>query len=98
VSAFQLTQEIVRLSNANAWDEARFEWGLEEVRLQDEPSTCLCGYFPIKEICVIRNRVNGARTEVGNVCVTKFLGLPSSKIFAALGRVARGCRLVMLAL
>ena len=42
---------------------------------------CLCSHFPIKEICVIRNRVNGVRAEVGNVCVKKFLGLPSGKIF-----------------
>ena len=43
--------------------------------------------FPIEEICVLRNRVNGNRAEVGNVCVHQFLGLPSRKIFSALERI-----------
>jgi hypothetical protein len=37
---------------------------------------------------VLRNKLNGRTTEVGNVCVKKFLGLPSEKIFQALHRVA----------
>jgi hypothetical protein len=87
VSEYQLSQEIVRLSNASTWAEARKEWALEKVFIQSQPSRCLCGQFPIKEICVLRNRVNANRAEVGNVCVHQFLGLPSRKIFSALERI-----------
>jgi hypothetical protein len=88
VSEYQLSQEIVRLSNASTWPEARQEWALEKVFIQGEPSRCLCGQFPIKEICVLKNRLNGNRAEVGNVCVYQFLGLPSRKIFLALERIS----------
>lgn len=87
MSEYQLSQEIVRLSIASTWAEARKEWALEKVFIQSQPSQCLCGQFPIKEICVLRNRVNGNRAEVGNVCVHQFLGLPSRKIFSALERI-----------
>jgi hypothetical protein len=87
VSEYQLSQEIVRLSTASTWAEARREWALERVFIQNQPSQCLCGQFPIKEICVLRNRLNGNHAEVGNVCVHQFLGLPSRKIFSALERI-----------
>lgn len=77
----------MNLSVAGSWDEAKLEWGLLEIHFEAEPRTCLCGHYPINEICVIRNHLNGNITEVGNVCVNKFLGLPSGAIFAALGRV-----------
>jgi hypothetical protein len=86
---YELMQEIIRLSQAATWREAKLEWELAEVFYQQEPDTCLCGHFPINEICVLRNRRNGHRAEVGNVCVKKFLGLPSDEIFRALSRVAK---------
>jgi len=88
MSENKLIEEIINLSDANTWDKAKLEWHLEEVYRQDKPDTCLCGHFPINEICVLHNRVNGSRTEVGNVCVKKFLGLPSDTIFQALRRIA----------
>jgi len=88
LAEFKLAEEIVRLSQGRTWDEAKLEWSLSEVYYQEEPDTCLCGHFPINEICVLRNNRNSRSAEVGNVCVKKFLGLPSDKIFQALRRVA----------
>ena len=85
---FKLATEIISLSVAKTWDEAKIEWELEEIYKQDVPETCLCGKFPILEICVLRNRRNGNPAVVGNVCVKKFMGLPSDHIFAAIKRVA----------
>ena len=85
----QLSAEIVQRSVATRWDEARLEWGLETVYFADEPDTCLCGHFPIIELCVLRNKKNGREAVVGNHCVKKFMGLPSEKIFAALRRIQR---------
>jgi hypothetical protein len=86
-----LVSSILALSAADVWDEAKREWDLESVWFAepDEPWRCMCGHSPIREVCVIRNRLTGHRAEVGNVCVTRFLGLPSGDLFAALKRVAR---------
>ena len=87
MSEYRLIKEIVLRSRAKSWNRAKLEWWLEEVYRQDDPDECLCGHFPINEICILRNVKNGASATVGNVCVKKFLGLPSNKIFRALGRI-----------
>ena len=86
---FQLTGEIIKLSVARTWDEAKLEWSLLEVYEAEEPETCLCGHYPIIELCVLRNSRNGAQATVGNCCVKKFVGLPSDKIFQAVKRVRK---------
>ena len=63
------------------------EWTLNDVYESDEPETCLCGHFPIIELCNLRNKVNGKYATVGNCCVKKFIGLPSDLIFQAVKRV-----------
>jgi hypothetical protein len=87
--SYRLFQEIVKLSVADDWDEAVREWGLQDVFESETQETCLCGHFPIIEICVLHNTQNGATAEVGNCCVKKFIGLPSDKIFTAVKRVRK---------
>lgn len=87
MSRYKLTEEIIKRSQAQTWDAARPEWGLEDVYFVEDPETCLCGHFPIKEICTLRNSANQETADVGNCCVKKFLGLPSDKIFQAVKRV-----------
>ena len=86
---FKLISEIIRLSAAETWDRAKLEWQLMDVQFAEEPETCLCGHFPIIEICTLRNSVNGKVADVGNCCVKKFIGLPSDKIFDAVKRISR---------
>lgn len=87
MSEFKLTQEILNLSQSKVWGQAKQEWSLHDVYEADEPETCLCGHFPIIELCNLRNKLNGAFATVGNCCVKKFIGLPSEKIFQAVKRV-----------
>ena len=87
MSEFKLTQQIVERSNAKTWDQAKLEWVLNDVYEADEPETCLCGHFPIIELCNLRNKVNGGFATVGNCCVKKFIGLPSDLIFQAVKRI-----------
>lgn len=87
MSEYRLTQEIIALSSADTWDQAKLEWALNDVYEADEPETCLCGHFPILELCNLRNKVNGSYATVGNCCVKKFIGLPSDLIFQAVKRV-----------
>jgi hypothetical protein len=86
---YQLTTEILNRSLARTWDEAKLEWVLLEVYEAEKPETCLCGHFPIIELCVLSNRKNRNQATVGNCCVKKFIGLPSDKIFQAVKRIRK---------
>ena len=85
----QLREGILALSEASNWDVARKEWALHYVYEADEPETCLCGHFPIIEICEISNRVTKKKVEVGNRCVRRFLGFRSDLIFTAIKRIRK---------
>ena len=50
MSEYKLAKEIIALSKASNWDQAKLEWSLESIYKEDEPDTCLCGHFPIIEI------------------------------------------------
>lgn len=76
----RLEAHIVSLSDSDNWHDARSEWDLYEIYKSDSLEECPCG-TPIREICVLLNHKNGNQTEVGNVCVNKFLKLPSVKLF-----------------
>jgi len=89
MSEYKLAKEIIALSEASNWDQAKLEWTLESIYKEDEPDTCLCGHFPIIEICILRNKLNSNTAIVGNCCVKKFIGLPSDKIFQAVKRVSK---------
>jgi hypothetical protein len=88
MSDYKLTAEIISLSESKSWDEAVTEWSLKEI-YESDPQTCLCGHFPIIEICVIKNRNNAKEVIIGNCCVKKFMALPSDRIFQAVKRVRK---------
>ncbi|GAA0775746.1 hypothetical protein [Brevundimonas olei] len=83
----QLKAAILSMSRAQDWESAKPEWKLIGISEADTPETCLCGHFPIIERCTITNRVTNKTTEVGNVCVKRFLGFRSDLIFAAIKRI-----------
>jgi hypothetical protein len=85
----QLRDAILKLSRAVDWETAKKEWALTSVYEVAEPDTCLCGHFPIIEICGITNRVTGKSADVGNVCIKRFLGIRSDLIFAGLKRIQK---------
>lgn len=89
MAEYKLTQNIIALSNSKAWDRAKLEWKLHDIYEADEPETCLCGHFPIIEVCVLINTYNHKYANVGNCCVKKFIGLPSDKIFQSVKRVRK---------
>lgn len=87
MSEYRLITEIMERSEASTWDQAKLEWTLADVYQADVPETCLCGHFPIVELCVLQNKLNETMATVGNCCVKKFIGLPSDLIFQAVKRV-----------
>jgi hypothetical protein len=83
----QLMREIVALSAAPDWAVAKHEWSLDAIdHCRYGEYRCLCGHA-ISEMCWLRNRVNGNRALVGNVCVCRFVGIRSDLIFACLRRL-----------
>jgi hypothetical protein len=83
----RLVEGILGRSVSGDWAEARQEWELVEVYFQaDPPGACLCGH-PITEHCLLVNQLNGNEVVVGNVCVTRFMGLDAEVIFRSLRRV-----------
>ena len=89
VDQYKLCSDIIYLSEAKTWKESKSEWYLLDVFISDDPGTCLCGHFPILEICVLQNRRNGNRTIVGNVFVKRFLRLRYDKLFSGINRVSK---------
>lgn len=81
-----LAEEIIRLSQAKNWNEAKKEWGLDSIYFADgAPRTCACTHNPIYEICIIANTETGEKLEVGNICVKHFMPeLESAVIFAGI--------------
>ncbi len=89
MSQFKLTEEILKRSHSQTWDIAKLEWSLYHIYEAEEPEICLCSHFPILEICVLHNKLNGQFATVGNCYVKKFIGLPSDLIFQAVKRVRK---------
>lgn len=85
---YKLTNEIISLSDSEYWNEAKLEWGFEYAYYSENLETCLCGHYPIKNVCVIKNSINNNATEVGNCCVNKFLNIDDgNKIFTSIKRL-----------
>ena len=88
MSQTRLKAEILKLSHAQIWESARLEWHLTGIEiLEVAAETCLCGYHPIRELCFIENDITRASTMVGNCCIHRFIGLPSSPVFRAAKRI-----------
>lgn len=78
MAEYKLCQEIIAKSIADNWEDAKKEWDLDSVYESDEPLTCLCGHYPITNICVLYNIHNQQYIEVGNECVKKFFKIKLS--------------------
>jgi hypothetical protein len=81
-----LSAKIIELSEADSWEEAKLEWVLDNIYKTSLMGSCLCTQS-IVEHCVLLNKENGNEAIVGNVCVQKFLGLPSGPIFRGVNRL-----------
>jgi len=84
-----LRKIVLQNSVSKSWNEARFEWELESIFVEE--SACICNHF-IMENCVIMNQQNYKELIVGNVCVQQF-GRPdlivSKAAFSSLRKLRR---------
>lgn len=81
-----LEQHILSLSNAKNINQAILEWKWVDIRIISN-SSCPCGKKPIKENCVLENKLNNNITKVGNVCVNQFIGINTGNVFSGLNRI-----------
>lgn len=87
---YKLIEEIMKRSVSDNWNQAKLEWFFEYAYQDENFQTCLCGHNPIKNICVIKNTKNDDITEVGNCCVTKFMGIDDGKkIFGSISNLKK---------
>lgn len=87
---YKLKEEILKLSTSQDFEIAKLEWTFTNAFQSDGYETCLCGHYPIRNICVIKNATNNAVTEVGNCCINKFLGLRlGNLIFSSINKLKK---------
>lgn len=86
---FQLHKNIISLSVSDNWDHAKLEWKLDYVNWTDEPETCLCGHYPINELCVVLNTRNDKRAIVGNCCIKQFFNWTLANIIPSMKRISK---------
>ncbi|HEY8594568.1 MAG TPA: hypothetical protein VIL84_04925 [Devosiaceae bacterium] len=84
----ELKAHILPMSVSQNFNIARTEWDLVAVEVSEEWDQCPCGQ-DIKEHCFIRNRLTGAQTYVGNVCINRFMEISTGNLFAGLKRIAK---------
>lgn len=82
----RLKAHILPLSSASEWSDAKNEWRLVGIEIQEDWDNCPCGK-EIKELCYIQNQLNGNKTYVGNVCVNRFIGIDTGNLFDGLRRI-----------
>lgn len=86
---YQLIKKILEKSVSDTWHEAQKEWSVIEIYPNDYDERCLCGHYPIKEICVIQNKYNHKKEIVGNVCVTKFIDPEMNRKLQSVKRIVK---------
>jgi hypothetical protein len=84
----RLKAHILPLSESKDFNTARQEWMLTGVELHEEWDNCPCGQ-DIKELCHIKNQINGNKAYVGNVCINRFIGIQTGNLFDGLKRIAQ---------
>jgi hypothetical protein len=85
----QLMAGIIELSVSKIWGVAKLEWDLDYIFWNHDGTNCLCGHYPIKEVCVLLNNLNGNTAIVGNVCVNRFVGIASNKLFDGINKIRK---------
>lgn len=89
---WDLPRQIIELSDANTWGQAVREWSLNGIEMLDpgEFDSCLCGHYPIRELCHLLNRENGNTAIVGNHCIEKFdKDDPGHEVFGEAPRIVQ---------
>lgn len=82
---YTLIKKILSSSESNNWEEAKKEWDIIYSYIAQYYEQCLCGHYPIKEVIVIKNKINHNSAKIGNCCINKFFEIKDyNKFFKAI--------------
>lgn len=84
----RLKAHIMPLSRAESFEQARSEWKVIGVHIEQDWDECPCGQ-PIKELCFLENQLTKHRTYVGNVCVNRFMGIETGNLLSGLKKIMK---------
>lgn len=65
-------ENLINNSISNNVKEALLEWDYVDNYYDDYSDECICGKQHIKEICVVKNKINDKVLHIGNECINKF--------------------------
>ena len=92
IGGYRLYEELLKISVSDEIAKAIKEWEWTDTYLiepDEDPETCLCGHYPIRECCIITNKITGEEVIVGNCCINRIVETESDLIFQALKRVKK---------
>lgn len=98
-SSWKLPAAIIDLSESTDWSIVVKEWQLdyiEHLEAGEESETCLCGHYPIRELCHIINTRTNENAIIGNHCITKFdKDDPAHAVFGDAPKVFRSFKTIL---
>ncbi|MEZ8274183.1 hypothetical protein AB6C54_23550 [Vibrio splendidus] len=72
-SSYTLFKQIIDLSRARNWDEAKKEWRFKDFSQGIADVTCLCGKCSISKVFTLHNRYTESKIGLGSSCIRKFI-------------------------
>lgn len=85
----KLKESVIELSINKDWSKAKLEWDVVNIYEKDSYGTCLCGKYPIVEICELSNRNNQNKIIVWNECMKYFFEEDFGYIFKSIKRIRK---------
>lgn len=73
-------------SSAEHFELAKLQWELKDVVYRDDNQHCICGQ-PIKECCILQNKVTHRKMLVGRNCTERFFGINTLNVFKFLKKL-----------
>lgn len=83
----KLKESIIENSVNKNRELAKSEWEVVDIYLKPWYTTCLCGKYPISEVCELQNKNNGKKVIVGNDCVKHFFNIDHGYIYRGIKKI-----------
>lgn len=83
----KLKESIIENSINKDRESAKSEWEVIDIYLKPSYTTCLCGKYPISEVCELQNKNNLKKVIVGNGCVKYFFDINHGYIYKGIKKI-----------
>ncbi|EKA4523340.1 hypothetical protein B4926_19005 [Vibrio cholerae] len=72
-SSYKLFEQVIALSRASDWENAKKEWEFKGFSQGNADETCLCGKCSISKIFTLFNKHTRCQIALGSSCINKFI-------------------------